>query len=152
MKCNPRNFLISLTILLLMGCTGGTLQEGAAKTTVWVTLDDDPVEAAAVVFTPASQGRSASGMTDENGRCEMGTSNYGDGVFPGVYQVTVSKSIDDPDSVAEVSEEYDGRGIPPSAKQIYLVPKKYISPTTSGLTVTVQEGKENKVELELHSK
>ncbi|PQO41024.1 carboxypeptidase-like regulatory domain-containing protein [Blastopirellula marina] len=129
-------------------CSKSTLLDGASKTIVSVTLDGEPVEGAAVVFSPIDSGRSATGITDVQGHVEMGTVMPGDGVLPGQYLVTVTKSIDDPKSKIEESEEAPtGRYY--SIPQLYLVPKKYLDPKSSGLTATIEKGETNTVQLDL---
>lgn len=154
MLTSLRFVLLCLIMLSLAGCAAEPLLEGAAKTTVSVTLDGQPVEDAAVVFTPVGGGRSGVGRTDAQGIAKMGTSNYADGVFPGEYKIVVVKSIDDPSSApspAEDQHEVQGRGRPVYAKQLYLVPEKYISTSTSGLSTIVEAGVENEVTLDLTS-
>ncbi len=81
----------------------------------------------------------------------MGTNMPGDGVFPGDYQITVVKSMTDPSvKVDESNEAPTGRY--QSAPMIYIVPKKYIIPQTSGLTATIKDGMENTIQLKLDSK
>ncbi len=58
-----------------------------------VTLDDEPLEGAAVEFmslTPGGSGSFSIEKTDENGRFEMGYSVDRDGVLPGKYKVSIS--------------------------------------------------------------
>ncbi|MEX0793580.1 MAG: hypothetical protein WD045_10620 [Pirellulaceae bacterium] len=154
MKNTLRIICLCLVAVFGTGCSQQLLLDGAEKATVVVMLDGIPVEDAAVVFTPVGGGRSATGKTNGNGIAQMGTSSVGDGVFPGEYTIGVIKSIEDPDTVSaeETPEEYKGRGAPLYAKQIYLVPKKYISPASSGLSTIIEVGSENRVELELSSK
>ncbi|EAQ82251.1 hypothetical protein [Blastopirellula marina] len=139
-----------LGALLLSGCSGTTLLEGAAKTIVTITLDGAPVDGAVVVFMPESGGRSASGISNPQGNAEMGTLESGDGVFPGKYKITIFKSIDDPSFVVK-NASAESPGAPDSPPQIYLVPKKYISPRTSRLNATVHADQVNEVTLELTS-
>ncbi|WP_116344378.1 hypothetical protein [Blastopirellula marina] len=155
MASTLRIFGLCMTTWLVVGCSNQVLLDGAAKTTVTVTLDDAPVEEAAVVFTPVEGGRSASGRTDVSGVAQMGTARVGDGVFPGEYKIVIVKSIDDPSTPPPAEEdqhEHTGRGRPVYAKQIYLVPKKYISTSTSDLSTVVEADVENEVTLKLNSK
>jgi len=143
--------VVALAFFLLTGCSESPLLEGAVKTTAFVTLDGQPVDGAAVTFSPIGGGRSATGLTNAQGYAEMGTNMPGDGVFPGNYKITVVKSMTDPSvKVDESNEAQTGRY--QSAPMIYLVPKKYIIPQTSGLTATVQDGVESTIPLKLDSK
>jgi len=143
--------LVSLTT----GCGGAeSVQSGAAPTTVNVTLDGQAVEGATVVFVPtAGGGRSATGRTNSQGRVEMGTTNPGDGVFPGKYQVTISKSEVDPNTVIEDGHAYfeeHGKS-PPSPKSIHHIPQVYTVASTSDLSADVSLDQENHFEFELNS-
>lgn len=144
---------LCLAAALVVGCSGQVLLDGAAATSVTVTLDQVPVEGAAVVFTPVNGGRSASGQTNANGVAQMGTTSVGDGVMPGNYKIVVVKSVEEPSTAPEGDDthQYQGRGAPLYPKQIYLVPKKYLTPKTSGLTATVKADEVNEVTLELTS-
>ncbi len=85
-----------------------------------ITLDGQPVAGATVTFTPDGAGRAAIGKTQDDGWFTMSTSPSGNGVAPGVYAVSVALKM--------VGQ--DGR-----AKS--LLPRKYSTPETSGLTVEV---------------
>lgn len=88
-----------------------------------VALDGKPVEGAAVVFTP-EEGRMATGTTDASGRFQLSTFQLGDGALPGTHRVTVAKTSVDPADPEKV---------------VFLVPKKYGNPATSGLSCDVQK-------------
>lgn len=150
---NVRSALVAVLLFAtLAGCSRSPLLEGAAKTIVTVTLDGAPVDGAAVVFAPEEGNRSATGLTDGAGKADMGTVMPGDGVFPGSYQITVFKSIDDPNGKAQASDEDAARGRYASAPQLYLVPKKYINPRTAKLSAVIEADKVNEVTLALDSK
>jgi len=88
-----------------------------------VALDGKPVEGAAVVFTP-EEGKMATGTTDASGRFQLSTFQLDDGALPGTHRVTVAKTRVDPADPEKV---------------VFLVPKKYGNPATSGLTCDVQK-------------
>jgi len=146
---------LAALVVAVVGCCQGTttLQEGAAKTTVTVTMDGNPVEGASVSFTPTAGGRSATGRTDESGQAEMWTTSAGDGVMAGEYLVSVVKTEVDPSTVVEDPQAYyeEHRRPPPAPKKIAIVPQEYANPKKSGLTATVELDAENDVKLELSS-
>ena len=88
-----------------------------------VTLDDEPVAGAAVVFTP-EEGEEATATTDAAGRFELSTFRLADGALPGKYRVTVAKTTVEP------GEE---------EKVVFLIPKEYGNAKTSPLSCDVQK-------------
>lgn len=94
-----------------------------------VTLDDQPVADAGVLFCPAETGTPAGGTTDANGRFRLATINT-PGVLPGEYRVTVAKK--------EVSGMIGLGIIGPQGMQVkWIVPEKYGKLETSGLRAVV---------------
>lgn len=142
-----------LLLLVAGGC-------GSGNTTIpvegVVTLDGQPLEGAAVNFVPDPKGRPAHGETDAAGKFQLSTFAPGDGAIPGVHKVGVSKIEKPvgapgltPDGKPQLSGPPTGLGPPPMPKA--LVPAKYLNPSTSGITVTVEKGMEA-VKIELTSK
>ncbi|MEW4455699.1 hypothetical protein AB1L30_23730 [Bremerella sp. JC817] len=144
----------SLLVLLagLVGCGSSNnlntqLVEGV------VTLDGQTVDGATVEFIPAENGEglAASGFTDNAGKFNLTVLNppeenqveVGSGTTPGQYQVTVRKAI-----VAPTPESSSRQTM---GKKTYVVPQKYETVRTSGLTATVTEGSNN-IQLDLQSK
>jgi hypothetical protein len=89
---------------------------------------------AVVTFTPADTTgelapgqirKGASGTVKEGGRFDMGTIKPGDGVLPGRYKVFLATQ-------KNVAAN-------PNDPANQLVPKKYTSPDTSGLEVTIDK-------------
>ncbi len=109
-----------------------------------VTLDGAPVDGATVVLAPESgTGPAASGMTNAEGVCAFTTFDSRDGAVPGRYLVTVAKTSF-PDGAPLTAEDpnYD-----PSTAVVAVVkgsqellPVKYKTAKTSGLTVEVKDG------------
>jgi len=116
-----------------------------------VTLNGTPVEGATVRLYPkASDGKGATGRTLADGKFQLTTFNPGDGVLPGDYVVTVSKT-----EVEEVMSEEEklkmqemGRPIP-KAKKTELLPKETTNPKTSDLSISVTLDGENKLDIAL---
>jgi Carboxypeptidase regulatory-like domain len=84
-RCWCRRALVAAVLVAGAGCGGGHTVEGV------VTLDGKPLHWATVTFTSQDgSGRTASGVTDEDGRFRLTSVKYGDGVRPGDYKVTVT--------------------------------------------------------------
>lgn len=143
----------------LGGCSSGgdpnRPQTVPAKVTV--VYEGGPVEKATVTFV-SDQTRGAVGHTDHNGEVELWTFDPGDGVIPGTYDVTIRKlevlALPDPETVSP--EEYTrisrqmNSALAGSPK--HLLPKRYSSVETSGLTVEVKDGGGNTFRFELEDK
>ena len=113
-----------------------------------VTLDGRPVEGAAVLFSP-DEGRPASGTTNAQGEFELQTFAPGDGAVLGTHKVTVTLK-----NVSGVSADPDGLSgeVAPGGMQVeWVVPEHYANPTTSGLTVDVDDDLSLPVPLSLTS-
>jgi hypothetical protein len=110
-----------------------------------VTYNGTPVSGAMVAFAPKAaggKGRSATGISDDAGIFKIGTVIPGDGALPGDYDVTVRKTEIGPSPYANISSEMDeakqaAKGSLKVPKPKELLPEKYASSKTSGLTVTV---------------
>jgi len=143
-----RVFLCLLPLLILPGC-GNRIP--VTPVTGTITLNGAPVENAMVTFIPDSSGTVATATTDKTGKYILKTYR-GDktalGAFPGGYKVTVVKRVQTdfpesdfenltPEKEAELMNKIDTtlKGRAPNYK--YLVPKKYESQQTSGLTAEV---------------
>jgi hypothetical protein len=78
-------------LLFLSGCGGSALP----SVTGTVTLDGQPLDGAQVVFGPDGPGgQVATAVTDSSGRFRMGTYKPEDGVRPGKYRVTITKTAE----------------------------------------------------------
>ena len=148
-----KRFVLSsiLIVIFLPGC-GNRIP--VTPVTGTIKLNGELVEDAMVTFIPDdSSGTVATATTDKAGKYILKT-YIGDktaiGAFPGEYKVTVVKRVQTnfPDLNLEnltpeqeealskqVSEALRGR----TPKYEYLVPKKYESQRTSGLTADVPE-------------
>lgn len=140
---------ISCALLLsLAGCGGGPEKpEGMpdlTPATITVTYQGQPVEGATVTLAPKSGQYAAAGVTDASGKAVMKTNADFEGVVPGEFLVSISKveavaatggeSSSDP---AAYAREFENATV---AKPKSLIPEKYASFDTSGLTVNVTEG------------
>ncbi|UUO07425.1 hypothetical protein M4951_03730 [Blastopirellula sp. J2-11] len=113
-----------------------------------VTYKGEPVEKATVTFGEAEL-RGAVGNTDSRGEVKLWTFDPGDGVIPGPYSVAIRKlevlALPDPDSVtpAEYNRLSREMNAALSGTPRHLLPKRYSSEKTSGLTVEVMDPGEN---------
>jgi len=143
----------------LVGCPGG--DSGTAPVSGTVTLDGQPVDGASVAFSPKSgDGQAAAAMTNSEGRFEMAN-----GAAPGSYGVTVTKTaaaaptVEDPRSRGGDLSAADAEAISKMAEggedastPTDMLPAKYKSTDTSGLTAEVPAGGTDSIKLELITK
>lgn len=115
-------------------------QEGLVSVGGVVTIGGLPVAGAVVVFHADKDGRSASAITDGEGHYQMTTFQRHDGVMPGSYAVSIVK-YEDAESGASDGKYVPIEGNVPVPKSV--LPVKYASPKTSGLTASVQPGTGN---------
>lgn len=94
--------------------------------------DGSPLVGATVMFRSSESGKYATGVTDKDGRYELGTSRPGEGIPPGDYRVTVMENRGDEDHPS-----------PPTVAQ------KYSLPGRSGLTFAVEPGGERTFDIVL---
>lgn len=112
-----------------------------------VTYQGKPLPNAEVVFAPEDQGRVANATTDSEGRFSLGTYRPGDGALPGKHRVTIiarepAKQPPPGSPAALMPEDYAIPGDP-------LIPAKYFSPATSGLSAVVATSGSNDFEFRL---
>ena len=122
--------------------------------TITVMYNGQPVEGASVLLAPKSGQFSAAGNTNAAGQAVMKTDGMYEGVVPGAYRASVTKREDldidfgpspsDPAEYAEWEQKLKNQPVPK-----YLVPEKYSSFGSSGLTVTVAEGEPGETTFEL---
>lgn len=128
---------IVVSLTTLTGCGGRRSAPGRPQTVpvkVTVTYRGAPVAEANIQFLPNGTGNAATGITDKQGIARLTTFDQNDGVVPGIYRVTIRKSIqvggsnpDDPDA--------------PPVRATYReeLPAKYAAPETSGLSAQVSK-------------
>ena len=101
-----------------------------------------------MTFVPDDGRPVARATTDENGSYRLGTRAPGDGAVAGSHRVAVVLRGPDkpipPDKVGQMMEEdMEGSGDP-------LIPVRYFSATTSGLTASIEPDGDNEFDFELH--
>lgn len=142
-------------MFLLVGCGPVDSIPANYKTTVEVIYKGAPVAGAMVTLRPdGHEAPSATGVTGPDGKIQMFSyKGKGEGVVPGNYLVGIEKqevektealSPDDPNYGAPVNEEESQK------ERVDLLPAKYISAATSGLTCTITEDPtQNEIKFEL---
>jgi hypothetical protein len=123
---------------LLTAAAAGSLGCGSSHrvpVTGRVTRQDGtPVVGSRVTFRSTDTGAWGSGVTDRDGRYELGTEEKGEGIPPGDYAVAVAEDRGDWDH--------------PKPPTIHA---KYASPRTSGLNYRVDAGSDRTFDLELEA-
>lgn len=154
---SPYRFLAlsPLMLVLITGCwSGGGPTTYPVKGLVH--FNGEPVEGATVTLIPSQpEGRSASGTTDSAGAFEVTTyispSLQAQGAMPGEYDIVVSKV-----EVRELAEDLTPQEAQAAFQKLgppkNLLPKKYRSPNTSGLSVNVDNSSPDPLTLELEGK
>jgi hypothetical protein len=123
-----------LLVFSIVGCG----DPKAAPSGGTVTHMDKPVPEATVLFTPTSaDGMIATGKTDAQGTFTLTTKNPGDGAVPGNYTASVS-----PKQVEKPEGDYSAQPPPP-------FPAKYLDPSQSDLKVTIPDGGDKAIKLDL---
>ena len=131
---------VLLAITALSGCGPGGLR--LVPVGGDVTLDGAPVADAAVVFVATEGGHVATGVTNAQGQFTLTTTNR-PGAVPGEHRVGITKQdIFDPTLDGGIGE----------LKIEWLVPQRYRSPESSGLTATVPARGSNDLRFELTSR
>ncbi len=130
--------VLLILIVILPGCGQNEKLGGVYGT---VRLDGKPLAKGTVRFTPAA-GRAATGNIQSDGTYTLGTYGESDGALLGKHQVAVIAY----DAAADSRPAYEIRNV----KSTSLVPDRYMSVGTSGLTFDVKPGK-NQADFELTS-
>jgi len=140
---------LGLFVLAIIAGCGQGAGEGTSPVSGTVTQKGSPVEGAIVSFVPASEGgENAVGVTDAAGKYILTTRKKDDGALPGQYKVSITK-YDKPKETAATSAplpegelsspDYKGEA-PETPPAKNLLPSKYASSDTSGLSATVNSG------------
>ncbi|MCZ2340549.1 MAG: hypothetical protein LC104_01980 [Bacteroidales bacterium] len=132
---------LSRVMLLLLGCGLVGCSGKAFDThpvTGLVTVNGKPLASGSVTFVSTSGGPPATGEIGPDGRYTLTTEKPNDGAAPGKYTVMI---IALPDMTNRAPEDRNPLPAP-------LVPEKYLSTSTSGLTAEVKAG-ENSIDFPL---
>jgi hypothetical protein len=136
-------FLVSLASLLALGCQGDDGFEPRFPVSGKVTYRDEPVAQGTVNFNPMSGGGRACYGIIEDGYYSVTTHTTGDGAVPGNYRVAISAAEI---NMQEAFTKKKLKGATPTPEEVIrarkkeksLIPKKYTSTKTSGLTAEVK--------------
>jgi hypothetical protein len=128
---------LAILVVVSVGCSKPGYQLETAPVRGTVTLDGQPMTSGYVVV-PTTRGRMASGKIELDGTFVLSTYEDGDGAQVGTHPVIVNEVPPD-----EFSPNTDER-VP--------IPPRYTSAGTSELTVDVQLGEDNVLELKLTTK
>lgn len=142
-----------LLLCLCAGCNSKRLN-GLVPGAGTLTFNGDPVEDATIIFSPKNTpgGRSATGITNTQGKFTLMTLDPGDGLAPGDYHVTVTKVKTEggPSEQEMLDSVMLGKSLPPDDRTItYLIPEHYGIMGESDLEVAIPSKGKNDIQLEL---
>lgn len=103
------------------------------------------MKGASVTFIPQEGGRSANGLTDDEGRFVLTTYEPGDGAVPGEHNVTITPG-DNEDVPEVIPDDYDYAA---AAESPLSISPEYADPAQSGLKASVSSGEQNEFRFEL---
>jgi hypothetical protein len=135
--------------LALAGCgSSGGLDTVPIKGEV--TYNDKPLTEGTVAYLPIKPGtgRSANGPIGPDGKFSMTTQQRDDGVVKGEYQLVVYAYAPHPGE-PQTREEHEAMAKAGGIKRGYIIPEKYVTPETSGLTDTVDDNHSGFKKIEL---
>ncbi|PQO36449.1 hypothetical protein [Blastopirellula marina] len=127
--------------LLICGCGGGN-GLATAPTTGEVTYQGKPLPYGSVSFRPKA-GSPATGDIQADGTFTLTTYSDGDGAIVGMHEVLISAT----EAHARTAQPVEAGMEAPVPKS--LIPQKYTSFSTSGITAEVKPGEKNHVVIEL---
>lgn len=155
-------FLVVAFSFPLIGCSD---RPSVAPAGGKVTLDGRPMPSAIVTFQPVEGGRLGTAETDADGVYQITT--FGpdaDGAIVGDHYVGIvrmggagaskpaGEQPADANSLSNLGAGSDEDSKKQDTEIQYIVPKKYMAPSQSGLKVTVPSGGSDQLNLELTSK
>lgn len=141
-----RQFVLAVTTVLTSASCGRRMDKWEAqrpktyKVQGRVLVDGKPEVGVVVSFESKVHNLTAVGISDGNGRFLLKTFREGDGAVAGDHAVALSKQV----VVAPA-----GAGPETPMSQVMVLPSKYASPATSGLTTTVVEKGHNEITFEV---
>ncbi len=142
--------------LLVAGCGGKGSLSGLYPVSGTITLDSQPLDGATITLFPEAgigpNNRPASATSDALGKFVVTTLKPGDGASPGKYKVSVTKNVvTKPLTEAEQKKSEDGTHVRDVVAES-LLPAKYANSDKSGLSITVEEKKNEGIKIEITSK
>ncbi|QDV36685.1 hypothetical protein ElP_46140 [Tautonia plasticadhaerens] len=129
------------------GLVGCGEDRGLVPVTGTVTYNGEPVAGGEILFTPQDGSHAARGPLDDSGRYRLGTYGPRDGAVTGMHDVAVilrgpDKPVPEARKGQMMEEDMQGSGDP-------LIPERYFSPLTSGLTAEVTDDGSNEFDFTL---
>lgn len=112
-----------------------------------VRYNGKPLDGARVTFDNTAVGVSAYGVTDADGKFTLTTFEPGDGAVPGPQKIAVVKAQETGHAAVKDAPPVFRSGGAPHPR--WLIPKRYSSVATSGLTAEVVEGSDKEIILDL---
>ena len=114
-----RSALLGLALLFAAGCSDGLPRRVPVSGTV--LIDGEPLTRGSIMVVPLGD-RPAGSSIGPDGRFRLSSYKLNDGVVTGTHAVAIQAN-------KHISER----------ETLWLAPKKYGSPATSGLTVTIED-------------
>ena len=145
---HPLAYRISIIFVLLclpvMGC-GNRAPFKTEPIDGTVTLENQPLVGAIVGLSPMdSEQKPAYAKSDSQGKFRVTSVEgglNGKGAMAGIYKICVSKNAQVRALSSEELKYLKSRGLKEKFDTISLIPEKYVSTETSGLTFEVKPGK-----------
>ena len=123
-----RIFGILATMVLMVGCSGGSSAPPTGQVTGKITFRGKPVTVGTITFSPVSGGPNAYGTIQPDGSYELSTDTSigGDGAIVGKHKIAIrAQKATKPGTMAAP----------------LLLPRGFENPDKSGLTAEVKAGK-----------
>lgn len=145
--------VVACLLTLGMGCSNsGPAGPKTVPVSGQVNYKNLPVEGATVSFLGDGTTRAAMAITDSKGQFILTTIRSGDGAVPGVHKVTVTKIVAPPTKSANepmsMEDAAKAANVPP-AEPLSMLPAKYQTAASSGLSFTVKANEKNDFTIEL---
>jgi len=142
-------FALILVVMMTIGC--GPKRPPTAKVVGKVTYQGAPLATGTIIFE-VDGARPATGKIVDGQIVNVTTFEPNDGVSIGLAKIAIVAREEVEETIAETGDPSASRG--PSANYMglggrLLLPPHYGNPSTSNLTVTIEKGKENTVNLDL---
>lgn len=144
----PKILSSALTIIVIVALAGCGGEPGLARVKGRVSYKGAPVTTGEIFFTPEEPGkRGSKGLIGSDGSYALTTFDNGDGAYVGKHKVSVIAQGPDkpvPPKMKDrmLPEDMQGTGDP-------LVPRKYFSTQSSGLSADVAAGTTNVIDFDL---
>lgn len=137
-RFTKRVLAIAFLMSWLTGCDDGGI--GAIPIRGKVLYNGKPLAQGEVLYNPLeSTGRRAKGKIQSDGTFQLTTLEQNDGALPGDYQISILAYAPHPGEPTRTVESEQRDQIRERIKRGFIIPEKYVDPTTSGLTDQVSK-------------